>query len=439
MLVFSCLWVVGPTAFLAATILGVIVVFAGASALGHVGGYEPGVYAVAFRLALFVLLPALLICAHCATRGITEKGIWRWIPRSLDLPCLFFATVGLSVVTCIGAGAEWNGNPWLPDELATSTVLASLVVFGACAPLALLAFVPVLHWKAYHWASASGTRVRLLTVALGAGVIALNVMACGAIPGAQRSATAIAPPSLLPAAREDVDRARAADSVTEWSRLMLHAVGAPATVRIAHVPQPAPVPSASASAGAPNTDPPTPIVSAPSTKVEAEDWRFTACLLQLYAQADGEVATMLQRTFRIDRADASDLARETLLQVCLAHARKPYRNAAAALTEAARRRAVDDYRKIRRRECALPEEEGLVCGWQADQDEVRLDGERQALRRAVCGLPSRSRVALEAWARGESGKEIAAELGVSETEANNITQNAIKKLRRELERACASG
>lgn len=72
---------------------------------------------------------------------------------------------------------------------------------------------------------------------------------------------------------------------------------------------------------------------------------FQTCLRDLAVNGEeASVRRSVEWKYRLSRDDAHDLVRDAMLQVCLRHATKHYRNVGAVLQTAAERRARSDWR-----------------------------------------------------------------------------------------------
>lgn len=420
-LLFFCFWVALPVVGVAALLVALAAVGLVSNSLAHVGGYDAGVFAVGLRVGLFALLPGSLILAHRAAYGAYKQGFRRWIPTTFDFGEFVLATSGLLFLAWLTAKLEWDGNPWLPDELATSTGLACLVAFGVGGPVALLVGALALHVGVYEWAVRSANRAR--GVAIAVGVAAGSLMLLGSLGSQARTSARTASWSPHGLNADEVRKAGEADSFTETSRHLLLAVvaskGSP----------PGPVGRASSEPA-----PPPPPGQSGEEQDAAGDRSFSTCLETLQPKFEG-VAKSLRSQFRIDIEDARDMAREALIHVCELNAIRPYADLPATYWQAAKNRARDGWRRRKRLECLITRESTTCTAWQ-EPDEVRLKSEEEALNGILCALSPSAKVALLEWMQGASYVDIGRELGLSETATKDLVNNTLKKVRREMKQKC---
>ncbi len=110
---------------------------------------------------------------------------------------------------------------------------------------------------------------------------------------------------------------------------------------------------------------------------------FDTCLAQLDGAEVRRVGESVARQFRLSKEDATDVARDAMLKVCVRHAVQPYDRLAAALQMAAANKAKRSWRRQKRlAECPL-EDLIPVCDTRQPA-EVRFESELRAATAALC-------------------------------------------------------
>ncbi len=110
---------------------------------------------------------------------------------------------------------------------------------------------------------------------------------------------------------------------------------------------------------------------------------FDRCLAELDGEEVRNVGVSVARTFRISDDDATDIARDAMLKVCIRHAERPYDRLAAALQQAAMNTAKRSWKRGKRfAECPIDDRLPRCNPW--EEPPVRFDSELQLARTALC-------------------------------------------------------
>lgn len=182
-------------------------------------------------------------------------------------------------------------------------------------------------------------------------------------------------------------------------------------------------------------------------KVDGETDPLRDCMLAIYGDPKAqsgtpykEAETYLQNQRRLGQEDAFDIALSSLVDICEAHAVRPYGDLVRAYYAAVNNRANKFFTRYQKR--------FLSCEWVeniADRcysrmpaaDHVRLDGETAAARRIFCGLNQTERTIL--ILRGMFGakfSELAQELGLTTQQAHDVYHNTLRRVQSQLRTAC---
>ncbi len=387
-------------------------VFAAAIALDHTGGLDPRVFGSAhFGVLLLIAVVGFAFAwrkFHRPSAGGTDQVV-AFLAKSPWL--VVFLVMSTSTVTVVRL--TW-GTRWLPSEIPAGLLLNDLYLL-ICGGLFLAVSVLVrLSRTLYQSATASRYRAGVAT-----GVLVSLIAAFG--PSGLRSGAETAD---APVVERWASVARqttlSAPSVLEGERLLL--VAADQIVD----PPPSPTPAATpAPAQAP----------VQATSPFLDDQAFSQCLMELGAHDERMVVDYVQRIFRIPREDALDLVRDTLVDVCVAHARKPYLRLGAVLMTAAQNSARSDWKRRSRFRCGITEEPASCTP--APDENVRFASEQQVLQRALCDEDEQHRAVI--YLRLHEGLEFAPigrELGIPEDHARAKYNNAIRRLKSRIQEAC---
>jgi DNA-directed RNA polymerase specialized sigma24 family protein len=167
----------------------------------------------------------------------------------------------------------------------------------------------------------------------------------------------------------------------------------------------------------------------------AADTQFDSCISTLMAGPEARVRSTVQLQFRLSPDDAHDLVRDALVSVCVQFAERGYTNIEATLQRAANNRATDNWRRKRRYPQCSVDDNVPVCD--ATDVGLRFDQEERAVAAAMCRLDRVSETIVRRRITDDVPfAEIGRDVGLSADEARTKYNNAIRKLRRELDVAC---
>ncbi len=342
--------------------------------------------------------------------GTVFRSPWRWLAGVL------FAGSAALLLFELRLGVD------LPDVLSTAFLLAA-------APYAMISMVILaawIAWSAVRWVYRHCKASEFL-----AGVVTATALLV-ALPslvvlGGKTSRVSDTEATPKPGAASVAAAAPAAPGSVEGIRTALAAMAQAA--RPAAESGVSPAGSAAPTPGAPSLGA---FAVAPSR--EAVLQQCFAALAQGPPQPPQlrRAIWQLQRTQGLQPADAEDVARDTLLKVCLRHAEQPTQNLEAYYWSAAQNGARDARRQGRRLlACDFRDNEPIEGCWAPARGPDDWSSDvlaRRAEQRAWCTLDRRAQSAVLLWAQGHNHREIGGQLGVSEGNARQITSRAIATL-----------
>ena len=145
----------------------------------------------------------------------------------------------------------------------------------------------------------------------------------------------------------------------------------------------------------------------------------------------GIAITELVRHYRLDHAEAQDLAMATLVKVCLQHAREPVRDLGNYFWAALRNERYQRHRERRRLVDPFDDWNDAPSSDLSPEDQLSREEDLRAARRALQGLAPKSKLIIEMrYLQERSNADIAASLGISEAAARKRLQRAMDQLRR---------
>jgi DNA-directed RNA polymerase specialized sigma24 family protein len=188
-------------------------------------------------------------------------------------------------------------------------------------------------------------------------------------------------------------------------------------------------------------DPAVPVVTAAAAPVELsagplDEAAFSLCLQQITQANEEPIArAMLEHRYRLSPDDAFDLVRDTVIDVCLAHARAPLASPGAVLHRSVRNNANTDWKRRKRVRCGISDE--LPSCTPAPDENVRFAGEQARIEKALCAEDDVHRAAI--YLRLHDGLEFAAiggALKISEADARSKFNNALRRVQKRVRDAC---
>jgi len=321
------------------------------------------------------------------------KSIAAWIPDTGVLWLLYLLIV---------RWGEWGGNPLLPDGLSVVLIATCLYLFALDAPLWLFRTGWWICWGLLRVARGSEFRAGAFTV-----LFLLPVLTeCGGLLAAKDASPAS--PRWPDETRQPFDDLETPGSFADLNRILLRATAEAfkptqafdADLRRYLRPwfdagstlregvdiiwgQQRPPARDGWSLFAPR--------SAWAQRSPA-DGPFQQCILDLYPGEVSRAERQVRSKYRLERATSYDIAVGTLLAVCVAHERRPYKKLAAAFWQSVGNRALKQVDPNRRYRREVPQSALLSDSIDCTDPELRQDSER------ACPSPwSRPEEQVAAW------------------------------------------
>lgn len=454
-----------PLVLLSSVAGGGAVLVAAATVMSHTGGLGRETFHNGMTVALLVVGAAFL--AHCTCRLLPKKRAAA--PAGGGRPAASVGPLGLLIrhpLSALWAAVgllglplvllEWGGNAALPDVLTAVAVLVAffillmvLIALPAVITYRCLAgLFRVSRGRPFLSGLVSGAAMVVVVPALGLAWLlvgapeALKSTDSGAkrslsapapktaassssLPALSRSSLPATPRTSLPgmaasaASKHDFTK----DEGLEVTRKVFLAAGELGNQVAELATQPASTP-----------------LAGKSCPVLSREALLHQCFQSLGARTEGKselnnVAAFVKKQFRLSESDAMDATMNALVSVCERHAKSPFDRLGAALMTAARRKAIDLYKKRRGEFPQAPDQLERNCLlWPTD--ELRLRSEVRVVQRALDALDPVSRKAIVLWATGHTRREIAQDLEVPFQRACDLVNNSIKKLRRLVRHRC---
>jgi DNA-directed RNA polymerase specialized sigma24 family protein len=177
------------------------------------------------------------------------------------------------------------------------------------------------------------------------------------------------------------------------------------------------------------------VAASASTLIDADEaQRVNACIATLSDTELRRVQRHVQWSFHLTLDDAVDIARDSLLVVCVAHAAKPYENLGGAFTTTAQRRA-RDWRFERYVRCAVDVSD-VQCVVAPEAE--RMVAADQIVSAIICREDATHQRVIYGHLRGESFQDIGKKLGISSDAARDKWNNAVKRIRRRFAEKCGA-
>lgn len=399
------------------------VVFGAAVALDHTGGLEPGAFRAAhYGVGFLLALVGLAFLWRRLHRGAPRTWVDRVLAYLARSPWLAVFLV-LSSATVTVARFAWDTR-WVPAELPAGLVLNDLyLLVGGSLYIAVVALTR-LGRSLFRSATASRYRAGVAT-----GLLATLLVAFG--PSGARSGAEGADSPVLGRWASVAASSAAQGSIVEAERRIL--VEADRFIDPDVPPRPlAPTPPEPAP---PVPTPPPAPAQVVAAQASTDQAAFSRCLQDLAAADEQKVRVLLMKSYRLSEDDAFDIARDALIDVCVAHARRPYQAPGAVLVVAAANNAKDDWKRRKRFRCGITEEPPS-CG-PAPDDFTRFGGELKIAERALCGEDEQHRAVF--LLRLHYGLEFAAiggTLRISEDDARSKFNNALRRVQKRVRDAC---
>ena len=376
LLLFMLLWAV-PVVLLVWLLGSVFGSIGIAEALEHTRGLAPTTFGGAFWLALvFTGLMVLLEARAILGGGRTELGLFaRLLTRpATGLLVLFVPTILLVRIDVRGTD--------VPDVLTTSLLLCCLGYVCIILPLALLAS----SWRLVRWSWRLGRRSGFASGALG--TLGIAFASCVPVLCVTSDDDAPVDPEMQ---RLGASIERGLDSAERQGLVD----GSLSVLRVlAEV-----IPDRPAGAGAPP-----PVWAGQGSKD-----LFDECIETLHRDPEGSSARDETIFYFIgrgtERSLAMQLVQETLLELCLGHARKPYDDLKQRFRWLSHNRRKNAWRRQSLRDSCSFEVEQTY--YEPDRPTPEDEAGFLALNRALCGLEDpRDRQILRLWAMGHEADEI---------------------------------
>jgi len=402
--VLFALSAVAPVVILLAAVVAIGIIVVAVMLIGDLYPFRDSeLFAVGHWTGMAVLLGLLIggsvYSAHARKRGATSAVVQAPI-----------ASVGVLLVAATIVLLRFARDATPLGVAAVAVLTADFYYFTAFATFGLFRLGIAACRGSYAWAAAARYRTGLVTGVLSVALVPL--LAIGN-PSSRASATS--------------------DGRTPLQILfrILDPIIEPAPTDPPRLPA-APTPAPSLVGSAPIT-----VGSAQSEQPSAAEGQAVRDCLTTLSPTATDVQRRIQYKFRISNDDALDIARDALLNVCAKHAKKPYDNVAAVLESAATRRAVGDWRRRKKLNCAIDVDlDTLPCVPVTTEFEraAQIDRILDAVR---CKEDPTTEAVIYLHVRdGATFPAIESQLGLAPNHARYRFDNFVNRARKRLQSSC---
>ncbi len=357
-----------------------------AELLEQTRGLAPTTYGGAIWLAIAFIALMVLIEFYAIFRPKDERPGCLVAIFTRPSLALFF----LAIPTWLLVKVDLNGTD-IPDVLTTFLLLCSLGYIFVILPIALLAVLSRVARKLWQIGKRSGFRSGVLGT-IGIALASLLPLVCALEEDRNHSDNSA--DEVVATVTRGIEAAENKDFV-DGSREALVAI----------------------SAG----------IGEPRDKALFDD-----CVEALFINPPHSGLGILNETINnlargVDYAVAEQIAQETVIEVCLGHSKRPFKDVTTRFRWLAKQRQKNSWRRTKLvRRCTIDIKQ---LYYDSPQESPDRQVEFLKLNRALCTLDPIDRKILEQWAIGNNSTEISAELNISAATIRQRKKRALAKLR----------